>query len=282
MTRNRWLLILTGLTAGVLLSGRLVSLAQDGAAAVRKDAPDPAKRQAPAAGQRLPDLNSPDARATPDVAVREPGTAGSALQVALLRPYHFPFARPTPLFQVCAHLKQTLKAEVVLDLAALGRQDVDPDDPVQLELDGVRLKTGLKLLLDQVGLTFHVVAEDNLMIITDLEGADDPADRILSELKALHRDLHALQDDVDELREFVGDDRQGGRVRKPTIIEEMPDVEGEKPAAGPDKQANPRAKPGGVDSPPTGERPAPARVPLHGPRRRTMKRTSTVAPIGRA
>ena len=53
-----------------------------------------------------------------------------------------------------------IKGAVVLDLAALGRQDVEPDDPVQLELEGVRLKTGLKLLLDQVGLTFRVVAED--------------------------------------------------------------------------------------------------------------------------
>jgi hypothetical protein len=281
MTRNRWLLILTGLIAGALLSGRLVSLAQDGEPPARKDAQDPAKLQAPAEGQRLPELNAADAHATPDVAARETASPGSALQVALLRPFHFPFARPTPLFQVCAHLKQTLKAEVVLDLAALGRQDVEPDDPVQLELDGVRLKTGLKLLLDQVGLTYHVVSEDNLMIITDLEGADDPADRILSELKALHRDLHSLQDDVDELRGVMGDDRQGGRVRKPTIIDEMPDVEGEKPAAGPDKPGNTRPKPG-ADAPAAGARPAPARVPLRGPRRGLLKRKRIVASTGRA
>jgi hypothetical protein len=275
MTRNRWLLILTGLIAGVLLSGRLVSLAQDSEQARGKDAPSPAKQQAPTEVQRLPDVNEFGTH------LREAVGPGSALAVALLRPYHFPFARPTPLLQVCAQLKQTLKAEVVLDLAALGRQDVEPEDPVQLELDGVRLKTGLKLLLDQVGLTYRVVSEDNLMIITDLEGADDPADRILSELKALHRDLHALQDDVDELREFVGDDRQGGRVRKPTIIEEMPDIEGERPAAGPEKPGTTRPKPG-ADSPAAGARPAPARVPLHGPRRGVMKRKRIVASTGRA
>ena len=39
----------------------------------------------------------------------------------------------------------------MLDLAALDRQGVEPDEAVQLELEGVRLKTGLKLLLDQVG-----------------------------------------------------------------------------------------------------------------------------------
>ena len=128
---------------------------------------------------------------------------------------------------------------------------MEPDDPVQLELENVRLKTGLKLLLDQVGLTYRVVAEDNLMIITDLEGSDDPTDRILSELKALHRDLHALQDDVDELRDFVGEGGQGGRVRKPTIIEEMPDVEGEPPAAAPGQAGRSRPRPG-AESPAAG------------------------------
>ena len=68
------------------------------------------------------------------------------------------------------------------------------------------MKTGLKLLLDQVGLTYRVVAEDNLLIITDKEGSEDPADLILSELRALHRDLHAVQDAVDEIRDVLGDD----------------------------------------------------------------------------
>ena len=150
-----------------------------------------------------------------------------------MRPYRFPFARPTSLEQVCAHLKDTLKAAVVLDLAALDRKSVEPDDTVQLELDGVRLKTGLKLLLDQVGLTYRVVAEDNLMIITDQEGSEDPADRIWAELRALHRDLHAVQDAVDDLGDYLGvQGGEGPRVRKPTIIEEMPENIGEKPETG--------------------------------------------------
>ena len=243
MTRNRWLLILAGLFGGLLLSGRLVSLAQDGDAAARKSEATQAKQRAPGEGQRLPDLNGPAEPVVVYTAGHELPSPGS-LQDALLHPYRFTFARPTPLFQVCAHLKQTLKAEVVLDLAALDRQDVEPEDPVQLELQGVRLKTGLKLILDQVGLTYRIVAEDNLMIITDGEGSDDPTDRILSELKALHRDLHALQDDVDELRDLVGVDRQDGRVRKPTIIEELPDVEGQKPVGPDTKPGNPRQKPG--------------------------------------
>jgi hypothetical protein len=188
----------------------------------------------------------------------------------LLRPYHFPFSKPTPLSQVCAHFKETLKAAVVLDLAALDRQDVEPDDPIQLELDGVRLKTGLKLLLDQVGLTYRVVAEDNLMIITDREGSDDQGDRIWSELRALHRDLHELQGDVDELRDYLGDDREGGHVRKPTIIEELPELEGHKPASPPEKPGNAERKPG-AQSPSAGARSGPARIPLSGPERYRSK-----------
>ena len=160
-----------------------------------------------------------------------------------------------------------MKCAVVLDLAALGRQGVEPDDAVQLELEGVRLKTGLKLLLDQVGLTYRVVAEDNLMIITDQEGSADPADRIWVELRALHRDLHAVQDAVDDLSEYLDVDAGGPRVRKPTIIEEMPENPGEKPESAPAKPGRGGEKAGGTGVPEPGSRPQPSRVPLAGPRR---------------
>src|SRR5262249_62380799 len=117
------------------------------------------------------------------------------------------------------------------------------DDMVQLELEGVRLKTGLKLLLDQLDLTFKVVPEDNLLIITDETGADDPSERLLGEVKTLHRDLHDLQDAVDEVRDALGiGAEEGPRMRKPTIIEEVP-VEPGKPAApqGKEKDATPPA-----------------------------------------
>ncbi len=142
-----------------------------------------------------------------------------------------------------------------------------PEDPVQLELEGVRLKTGLKLLLDQLRLTYRVVAEDNLMIITDREGSEDTTDRIWSELRTLHRDLHTLQDDVEDLRDYLGDDRQGGRVHKPTIIEELPEPDVQKPSTGPDRPGHPQPKPG-AEAPGTGTRPAPSRIPLHGPRKK--------------
>ena len=157
---------------------------------------------------------------------------------------------------------------VILDLAALDRKSVEPESTVQLELEGVRLKTGLKLLLDQVGLTYHVVAEDNLMIITDQEGSEDPADRIWAELRALHRDLHAVQDAVDDLGDYLGvQGAEGPHVRKPTIIEEMPEKTGERPRIGPEKPGRTGEKPEGAGSPAQGAHPQPLRVPLAGPRR---------------
>jgi hypothetical protein len=145
---------------------------------------------------------------------------------AMLLPARLPFAEKTSLEAVAAYLRKELKANVILDRAALGRLKLEPTDTVQLDLSDVRLKTGLKLLLDQVGLTTKIVAEDNLLIITDKEESDEPIDRVLEEIKALHRDVHSLQDDVRDLRNLIeapiAEDEPGALMRKPTIIEEKP------------------------------------------------------------
>ena len=122
---------------------------------------------------------------------------------ALLRPLDLPFGEPTTLNDVQKYLAEALGAAVVLDRAAMDRLDVDPDDTVELDLKGVRLKTGLKLLLDQVGMTWRVVPEDNLLILTDAREAGEPIDRALTQLKAIHDEMHDLQDAVDDLRDLV-------------------------------------------------------------------------------
>ncbi len=206
--------------------------------------------------------------------IASPPTAPSSaarhdLLEALARPYDFPFAKPTALEKVREHLSRTLKAPVVLDLAALDRRDIHPEDPVTLELKGARLKTGLKLLLDQLGLSYRVVDEDNLLIITDSEGASDPLERIWSELRSLHRDLHDVQDAVDDLLDARGDEGEP-RLHKPTIIEEMP---GDQPSGA--AKSAPRAKPNtNPDAPAIGDDPRPAtpRIPLSG-RRRVISRS---------
>jgi hypothetical protein len=144
------------------------------------------------------------------------------VQEALLKPFDFPFDRPTPLEEVAAFLARALNAPVVIDRAALDRQQLKADDDVQLRLQGVRLKTGLKLLLDQLGLTYQVIPEDNLLIFTDATGSADPLDRVLTALGSLRDDLRDAQDAVDEIRAAMGLGIEGSRMQKPTIIEEVP------------------------------------------------------------
>ncbi len=175
-----------------------------------------------------------------------------SLQEALLRPYEFAFNRPTPLDEVAARLADDLGGAVVLDLAALERLGVSRVDTVELELRGARLKTGLKLLLGQRDLTYCVVPEDNLLIITDEEGATDPIDQVWAELDHMHRDIHDIQDSVEDLRELLGVDLDGGaQLRRPTIIEEMP-------GAAPNELPVPDLEP---DSPPEADEPIAAPAP---------------------
>jgi len=273
MARRYWFLLLAGVVVGLMISGRYGLHAQDRAEPVQAQ-PSPASRQNPSTARHNP--NMPGEPADRDLPADQPAKLHTPemaaiavpLQEALLRPYRFPFSQPTPLAEVCVHLRDTLKGQVVLDLAALDRKSVEPETMVQLALDGVRLKTGLKLLLDQVGLTYQIIAEDNLMIITDQEGSEDPADKIWAELRALHRDLHAVQDAVDDLTDLLGGEgTEGPRVRKPTIIEEMPDNGGKRPGAGPEKPGRGGDKPDAAGAPPHGSRTLPPRVPLAGPRR---------------
>jgi hypothetical protein len=143
------------------------------------------------------------AKARADNSGARPSAPAVSVQDAMLRPFDLPFGEETSLEEVRQYLAKTLGGQVVLDRSALGRLELTPEDTVQLDLKGVRLKVGLKLLLDQVGLTFRVVPEENLLILTDPEGSDDPAARSLAELKTLHREVHELQDAVDDLRDLV-------------------------------------------------------------------------------
>jgi len=129
-----------------------------------------------------------------------------SVQDAMLRPFDLPFGRETSLEEVRQFLARALNAPVVLDVAALDRLDLTPEDTVRLDLKGVRLKVGLKLLLAQVGMAFRVEAEDNLLVLTDPGESGDPAERGLAEIKELHRDIHDLRDAVDDLRDLVEED----------------------------------------------------------------------------
>lgn len=181
-------------------------------------------------------------------AQERPGESPAAVTVdeALHRKCKLAFTPGSTLADVTDFLRKMLKAPVVLDLAALDRLGITPEANVELEIEGVRLTTALKLLLDQVGLTYHVVPEDNLLILTDVDGAEDRYDHILAELKALHRDLHDLQDTVDEMFDTLAPIEPPATIQKPTIVEEIP-IEVKQGESSPPAKHDPppaRARPG--------------------------------------
>jgi hypothetical protein len=223
MTRQNLLFVLGGLIIGAVAAAHLPLQAQ---------------------GERKPTEN----RAVPQHNRDADSTQSASalpIQDALLKPYNFRFSRPTTLNDLSQRLRHDLGAPVVLDRAALDRLEIKPEETVSLELHGVRLKTGLKLLLDQVRLSYRVVPEDNLLILTDKEGSEEPVEQVLAELRELHRDVHDIQDAVDELRELSGAaGAEGAKVRKPTIIEEMPDNDGQKSGGAPAPRPAPKSDSG--------------------------------------
>ena len=156
-------------------------------------------------GARAPQ-RAPINRDAPVVAADLQEKSPVSIQDALLRPLDLPFDQETSLEEVRQYLARTLGCPVVLDRAALDRLELVPEDTVQLGLKGVRLKVGLTLLLDQVGLAYRVVPEDNLLILTDPESSNDSLKQVLNELKSLHRELHDVQDSLDDVRQLVEDE----------------------------------------------------------------------------
>lgn len=214
MRRTRWLLLLAA--ASVLLgSTRWGLLAQE--------------KEVPA----------------PEPVFRNVGKPRVTIEEAMLRPFTLPFAEETSLAEVARTLQKALDAPVVLDLAAVKRRGQTPESTVKLELRDVRLKTGLKLLLDQVGMTFRIVPEDNLLVLTDEQGTEDPGARVLAELKILRREMNELLDAVDGLtHSLMPVEEIGPAIRNPTIIEDMPPEKQQPKGQGQDEDRPARTRPG--------------------------------------
>jgi hypothetical protein len=157
------------------------------------------------------------------VHAREDRREPPKLSVLLEEPGSFPFGKATPLPIVADHLRRDLNAQVLLDLAALKRLKLDETATVRLDLKNITRSTGLRLLLSQVNMTFRVEDDDGLLILTDRQGAADPLAQIEDRLDELHREVHDLQDAVEEVYQTVAPQEQGPALRSPTIIEELPE-----------------------------------------------------------
>lgn len=113
----------------------------------------------------------------------------------LEEPIDLRFETDTPLQEVLQHIKKATAHEnskgipIYVDPTALQDQEKSLTSPVTIDLEEVPLKTGLALLLRQLGLAFKV--QGGVLIITSLETdeLDTPIDRL--EAKARHGELTA-------------------------------------------------------------------------------------------
>lgn len=78
----------------------------------------------------------------------------------------------TPLRKVLEELRSVHGINIVPDKATLHEEGVNLDHPVTLKLEGIPLKSALKLLLDQAGLTYAL--EDEVLKITTPNHARGP------------------------------------------------------------------------------------------------------------
>lgn len=139
------------------------------------------------------------------------------------RTIELPFREPTTLSRIAAHLEKTIGSPVVLDAGAIKRRGLTEDTAVAVALDQARVKTALRLLLSPLELTYRLEREDNLLIITDAEGAEDISNRILETVRELHRDVHDVQDAVGRIEDALAPIEEGPEMRRPTIIEPLPE-----------------------------------------------------------
>jgi hypothetical protein len=69
-----------------------------------------------------------------------------------------------PLKELVTYIEDTYDIPVQLDTVALAEEGIDPQEPVTAKLHGISLRSALRLMLEQLGLTY--IIQDEVLIIT--------------------------------------------------------------------------------------------------------------------
>jgi hypothetical protein len=109
-------------------------------------------------------LHFDDTKPSPAMAADE-----AKIRDALVAPTKFEFA-DTPLSNVIDQLKQSNHIEIQLDKRALDDAGVSADTPLSIRLTSTALRSGLRLMLEQIGLTYML--GDGYLLITTPSGAE--------------------------------------------------------------------------------------------------------------
>jgi hypothetical protein len=121
------------------------------------------------------------------LAIRDKSPKSRAILKKLEEPLAMSFADGTPLGDVLNYIKQVTSTPnssgipIYVDIKALSEAGVNLQSPVILDLDGVPLKTSLRLLLKQIGLAYCV--RDGVLIVSSEEGVAEELEEAKLELE---------------------------------------------------------------------------------------------------
>ena len=145
-----------------------------------------------------PPLTAPDRFQTDN---RTP--ADLKIEATLNSPTELEFV-DTPLTGVAAYLKGRHQIEIQLDKKSLEEASIAVDSPVKRSLRGVSLRSALKLILGDLGLTYLI--QDGALLITTKEAAEQRLATVIynvGDLVAARNDQGELVDDYDSLIDLI-------------------------------------------------------------------------------
>ena len=143
----------------------------------------------------------------PRVYFPAPMTADAAkVWIKLQQKVAMKFGAEVPLQEVLRSVREATKGDempdglaIYVDPVGLTEAEMTMASPITIDLDSIRLETGLKLALKQLDLTFNV-HPDGLVVITSANSPD-----VQSDASAIILDkLDALQKEVAKLRTELG------------------------------------------------------------------------------
>jgi hypothetical protein len=132
-------------------------------------------------------IRSSIAETAAQLAIRDSNPKSRAILKKLEEPISMQFPEPTPLDDVLKYVKQASVTEnyagipIYVDLKALDEAEVKLQSPVIVDLEGVPLKTTLRLLLKQLGLAYCV--RDGVLIVSSEEGIAEELEEAQLELE---------------------------------------------------------------------------------------------------
>ncbi len=107
-----------------------------------------------------------------------------------------------PLTEVIQHISMTAGVNIVVDGRALEEEDVPTDEPVSIDVDGIKLQSALNLLLEPYGLTYGI--ENEVLKITS---------KLRQEVDYIQR-VYPVADLVIPIRDTVAPSNSFGTVNR--------------------------------------------------------------------